>query len=168
MIAWLLLLLAAALVALAFRLRRATGLPWARVQVSDTASWRRAEQPMTSHRYRLTGKLDYVLETRTGLIPVEVKPGRQATTPYESDLMQLAAYCLLIEDSTGNPPPYGLLRYAANTFRVPYTPAIRATLIELLAEIRQDRGADDVARSHHQRPRCRACGFYDICDDRLA
>ena len=165
--AGLLLIVAVALMVLALRLRRRTGLPWARVRQSDTANWRRAEQSLVSHRYRLTGKPDYVLETRAGLIPVEVKPSRQSTTPYESDLMQLTAYCLLLEDSTDRAPPYGLLRYATQTFRVPYTPTSRAALIELLADMRNDRDSDDVARSHGEAPRCRACGFYAVCDDRL-
>lgn len=166
MIAYLLLACAVALLVLALRLRRSTGIPWARVQASDTG-WQRAEQPLVSRRYGLVGKPDYVLETRGGLIPVEVKPGRKASSPYESDLMQLAAYCLLIEDTTGRAPPYGLLRYAQQTFKLPYTPALRSELLELIAEMQEHRGAQDVARSHDSAARCRGCGFYAACDDRL-
>ncbi|HEY0605003.1 MAG TPA: CRISPR-associated protein Cas4 [Herpetosiphonaceae bacterium] len=167
MIAYLLLACAVGLLVLALRLRRATGIPWTRIQTSDTSGWRRAEEPLVSQRYGLVGKPDYVLETRGGLIPVEVKPGRKATAPYESDLMQLAAYCLLIEDTTGRAPSYGLLRYAQQTFKLPYTEALRAELLELIEEMRQNRSAQDVARSHDSAARCRGCGFYADCDDRL-
>jgi CRISPR-associated exonuclease Cas4 len=162
-----LLIGAAVLLVLALRLRRATGIPWARIQATDTGGWRRAEAPLMSQRYGLVGKPDYVLETRAGLIPIEVKPGRQATEPYESDLMQLAAYCLLIEDTTGRAPRYGLLRYAQCTFQMPYTSALRSELLALIAEMREQQTAQDVGRSHASPARCRGCGFYSVCDDRL-
>lgn len=165
--AWL-IIGAVVLLLLAWRLRRATGLPWARVRSSDTSGWRRSEQPLISRRYGLVGKPDYLLDTRGGLIPVEVKPSRRAAAPYESDLMQLAAYCLLIEDTTGRAPRYGLLRYAAQTFRLPYTPAVRAELLQLLAAMRADEVAAEVHRSHGQPARCRGCGFNGACDERLA
>lgn len=120
-----------------------------------------------SRRYNLVGKPDYVIQTRAGLVPIEVKPKRTAPAPYDSDLAQLAAYCLLIEDTTGRAPPYGLLRYANQTFRVPYTRQRRDHLLELLAAIEADQYADDVPRSHHQVARCQGCGFFDQCDDRL-
>lgn len=164
----LLALAALVLLALALRLRRSTGIPWAPVRATDTGGWRQIEQPLISRRYGLVGKPDYLLETRAGVVPVEVKPSRRATTPYESDLMQLAAYCLLVEETTGRAPQYGLLRYADDTFRLPYTSAVRSALLELLEELRADRAADDVARSHQQAARCRGCGFNAMCDDRLA
>jgi CRISPR-associated exonuclease Cas4 len=167
MVAYLLLICAAVLLIGAIRLRRATGIPWARVRMSDTSDWRPMERPLISQRYGLVGKPDYVLETRAGLIPVEVKPSRRATEPYDSDLMQLAAYCLLIEDTTSHAPRYGLLRYAEYTFHMPYTPALRAELLELIEELRNSRTAPDVARSHSSAARCQGCGFYAVCDDRL-
>ncbi len=164
---WILLIVAVLLLVAALRLRRASGLPWARIRIADTGSWRAADQPLMSYRYGLVGKPDYLLETRAGLIPVELKPSRRAKTPYAGDLMQLAAYCLLVEDATQQAPPYGLLRYATHTFRMPYTAAVRAHLLALLDELRQDRDADEVARSHQQAARCRGCGFYTQCEDRL-
>jgi hypothetical protein len=71
------------------------------------------------------GKPDYLLQRREGLIPVEVRPTRRAKQPYESDMMQLAAYCLLVEVCLGERPPYGLLRYANHTFRIDYDDALR-------------------------------------------
>lgn len=164
---WLLLIVAVLMLVAALRLRRASGLPWARIRMADTGDWRPADQPLLSHRYGLVGKPDYLLETRAGLIPVEVKPSRRATAPYAGDLIQLAAYCLLVEDATRQAPPYGLLRYATQTFRMPYNAAVRADLLALLVELRQDRDADNVARSHEQAARCRGCGFYEQCADRL-
>ena len=46
--------------------------------------------------------------------------------------MQLAAYCLLVEETIGAAPPYGLLRYAERTFRLDYTQqALSENLLDL-------------------------------------
>lgn len=163
----LLLLVAALLIVAAIALRRSTGLPWARVKMSDTIAWRRAEQSLVARRWGLIGKPDYLIEVRGGLVPVEVKPGRRASRPYASDLLQLAAYCLLVEDQTGRRPPYGLLRYADTTFRVRYDDDLRSELIAVLAEMRAATPAAG-QRSHKDPARCRGCGFVRQCDQALA
>jgi CRISPR-associated exonuclease Cas4 len=165
--ALLLACLAGVLLWLALRLRQQTGLPWARVKASDTAAGEPLDQPLFARRYGLTGRPDYLLQQGGATIPVEVKPGRQAPRPYDSDLMQLAAYCLLVEESTREPPPYGLLRYANATFRLHYTPEVRAELLAILEEMRDALDEDDCARSHDDPPRCAACGFVAQCSDAL-
>jgi CRISPR-associated exonuclease Cas4 len=152
---------------LALRLRRSIGLPWARVIADDTGAGRELQRPLFAQRYGLTGKPDYLIEQRGGTIPVEVKPGRRAAQPYESDLMQLAAYCLLIEETTGRAPPYGLLRYAEASFRLDYTPQVRDQLLAILVDMQEALADDDCARSHDDPRRCAGCGFRDICEESL-
>lgn len=156
------------LLVLAVALRQRAGLPWGRVAAADVGAGRPLERPMVAMRYGLAGKPDYLVERGGALIPVEVKPGRRAPRPYDSDLMQLAAYCLLVEETTGHAPPCGFLRYANATFRLAYTPAVRQRLLDLLAEMRALLNASDVARSHDDPRRCAGCGFRTLCDDALA
>lgn len=167
--------LALALIALALTLiaagvlaRRRTGLPWGRVLADDVGAGRALQRPLYARRYGLTGKPDYLIERGGASIPVEVKPGRRAPRPYDSDLMQLAAYCLLVEETTGRAPPYGLLRYAEATFRLAYTEAVRERLLATLDDMRDLLGADDAARSHDEPRRCLGCGFRAVCEDSLA
>ncbi len=150
----------------ALRLRRRTGLPWAPVRYSDTRR-QVVEKPLFARRFGLTGKPDYIIERRGCLIPVEVKPGRMASRPYESDLMQLAAYCLLIEETSGTAPPYGLLRYAEHTFRLDYTSSVRDELLLTLDEMRATLDDEDCDRSHDEPQRCFSCGFYSQCNEAL-
>lgn len=163
-----LIVLALAALAAALWLRRRSGLPWAAVVADDVGAGRRLQRPLYSARHGLTGRPDYLIERRGAPIPVEVKPGRRASQPYESDLMQLAAYCLLVEETSGSAPPYGLLRYAERTFRLDYTPAVRASLLATLAEMRDLLDADDAERSHDERRRCAGCGFAESCEESLA
>jgi len=161
------LALSLAALAAALWLRQRSGLPWAPVVADDVSAGRALQRPLYSRRHGLTGKPDYLIERRGAPIPVEVKPGRRADRPYDSDLMQLAAYCLLVEETAGAAPPYGLLRYAERTFRLDYTPAVRTALLDILDEMRDLLDADDAARSHEDRRRCAGCGFVEICEDAL-
>jgi CRISPR-associated exonuclease Cas4 len=156
-----------ALIALisALRLRAATGLPWAPVVYHDADAWT-PERPLVARRLGLVGKPDYLIQMRGRLIPVEVKPGRNAAHPYESDLMQLAAYCVLIEETTGAAPPYGLLRYAERTFRLSYTARVREEVLTLLDEMRNALD-NDCDRSHDDPARCWGCGFLSQCDQAI-
>ena len=164
---WLLLGLALVLILAALRLRRSTGLPWKRIAWSDTGGWRRAEQPLLARRYGLVGKPDYLMDAGRNLIPVEVKPGRRAAEPYPSDLMQLAAYCLLVEETSGARPPYGLLRYAETTFKVRFDDRLRSDLLAVLDEMQTADAAGASHRSHQQPGRCRCCGFVRHCNQAL-
>jgi CRISPR-associated exonuclease Cas4 len=150
---------------LAARWQRAqTGLPYgARVVYADTGAWKKVERPLFARRYGLTGKPDYIVVARGATIPVEVKPNRVAPAPRESDTLQLAAYALLIEENFGAAPAYGLLKYRDAVFQVELTGELRARLLDTLATLRRDRSAREVARSHAEPRRCRACGYRAAC-----
>jgi len=153
---------------LALRARRGqqqSGLPQGRLVYADTGRWSAVAKPYFSQRYRLTGKPDYLVDSDDGLVPVEVKhtaapAGVQA---YTSHIMQLAAYCLLVEEAHGEAPRYGLIRYDNATVQIDYTQALRSRLLKLLDELRASRGMDDVGRSHRDPARCRACGVRHAC-----
>jgi CRISPR-associated exonuclease Cas4 len=148
-------------------LRRGTGLPAGRVTYVDTGAWDRCERPLFSNQHRLTGRPDYLVRSREGLIPVEVKSGATPEHPYSAHLLQLAAYCLLVEEQEGRAPPHGILSYRDRAFEVDYTPALRDELLKTLDAMRRDLRARDVGRSHHERERCQGCGYRDRCDRRL-
>ena len=158
------LVIALALFLSARRQRAQTGLPYgARIVYADTGAWKRVERPLFSRRYGLTGKPDYIVEERGATIPVEVKPNRVAPAPRESDTLQLAAYALLIEEHFGAPPEYGLLKYRDAVFQIEITDELRARLLDTLAALRRDLNAREVARSHDEPRRCRACGYREEC-----
>jgi len=150
-------------------MRQQSGLPQGRLVYADTHSqnWRPAPEPLYSDRYGVVGKPDYVVDTAKGLIPVEVKSSTAPPVPYLGHLLQLAAYCLLIEESSGQTPPYGLLKYADALYEVDFTRELRAELLDTLADMRHNRLAENVSRSHNQPGRCLNCGFYNVCDEAL-
>ncbi|MBN1994337.1 MAG: CRISPR-associated protein Cas4 [Anaerolineae bacterium] len=150
-------------------LRRESGLPAGRLIYADThENWRPNNNPLYSPTHHLTGKPDYLVETPQAIIPVEVKSGHAPNIPYLGHLLQLAAYCLLVEETTGRTPPHGLLKYADALYEVDFTQELRRELLDTMAAIRQARLAETVKRNHHQPNKCLACGFKDVCEEALA
>lgn len=153
-----------ALLLVAWLLRRGSGVPLGDIVYSDTD---RPAQPFISSRYGLVGKPDYVVMHNGVALPVEVKPNRDAAQPYESDRLQAAAYCLLLEETNAKAPPFAVLRYRSAVFRVDYDADLRAELLRLLSEVRAAAGRRNVPRSHQDVQRCQACGFRRSCEESL-
>jgi len=128
----------------------------------------RNDQTLSSHRHHLTGRPDYILEEHGERFPMERK-SRALTRagPYDSERLQLAAYCLLLEEHSGQPVRRGRLEYRNRTLDIPFDAALRAALLETLREIQQQQHASDVRRNHTHPARCRACGFRTRCSDSL-
>jgi CRISPR-associated exonuclease Cas4 len=163
------LLLTAGLVVLWFARyrRRETGVPRGRVVYDDTGAWQECPSPLFSQRYLLAGKPDYIVARGDHFIPVEVKPRCIAGRPFLSDVLQLAAYCLLIEENFEQAPPYAILKYATQTFPVENTPQLRRQLLTTMESMRRDLTNAEVAPSHHSPRRCRACGYREHCGESL-
>ena len=117
-----------------------------------------------SYRYRIQGRPDELRRLPDGrVVPVELK-SRSAPMagPARSHLVQVWAYCLLVEETTGRSPPFGVLRYADREFRVVWDRAARAELLELRYEL--DRPYD--GRATPSAGRCAHCPWVGVCDAR--
>ena len=159
------------------RTQQRTGLPQGEIVYSDTGIRQDIDKPLVSYRYGLVGKPDYLLEIKEGwrtvTIPVEFKSrqmlgsSNDTAQPYENHILQLGTYCLLLEDLEGEAPPYGYIRYADVTFKVPYTGALRQQVLDIAEEIRDAQTARNVPRQHNNAYRCVGCGYRHGCDEAL-
>ncbi len=157
------------------RTRRAIGLPHGEIVYSDTGALERVDKPLVSRRYGLVGKPDYLMRVEDGgqgmgdkiTVPVEVKSRNAPSSPYDSHVLQLATYCLLVEDNLKARPPFGLLRYADATFEIPFTDALRHEVLQIADAIRDARTARAVHRQHNSVVRCRGCGYRRECGDEV-
>ncbi len=148
-------------------LQQDAGLPPGRILYSDPQLIGPPPKPFFDATTMLTGKPDYLVKEGDALIPVEVKSGYAPAEPYAGHVLQLLAYCYLVEQDSGQRPPYGILRYRNRTFAIDYTAEQEATLLDLLAEMREDFRMGELERSHSDSGRCARCGFRDACDQRL-
>ncbi len=150
--------------------RAASGLPRGKVVYADMDGARPPDGPLISRQWRLIGKPDYLIASGKHIIPVEVKSGSlpRSGEPYPGHVLQLAAYCLLVEDTYGRRPPFGYIRYQDATVQVPYTRELRSLLLDTLAAMEQAATARSVPRSHEDPWRCARCGLAHACDQRLS
>jgi CRISPR-associated exonuclease Cas4 len=122
---------------------------------------------LSSNRHRLVGRPDALRRLGDGrFVPVEIKHRpTPARGPHASHRMQLAAYCLLVEEETGVPPPYGILRYSdGGEFRLVWDRSARASVLSTRAAI----GAPYDGRATPSTAKCRGCPWRDGCDARAA
>jgi CRISPR-associated exonuclease Cas4 len=148
--------------ALARAARRRGGLPQGEIRYSDTGE---IQPPaLFSQRLGLSGRPDYLVKRGRHLIPVEVKSGRAPARPYHGHLLQLIAYCLLVEDAYGRRPPYGIIRYADKTFRVQNEGKWRRDVLEMVDEMRRRLRESDAPAKLVDDRRCRRCNFRDACE----
>jgi CRISPR-associated exonuclease Cas4 len=166
---WFFVLLALGLLLLwlARRGRARSGLPQGRVIYTDTGGWSRLERPLFSREFSLTGKPDYLVADEDDVIPIEVKSSRAPAQPYPSHVLQLAAYCMLVEECYRRRPPYGVIKYGDRVFEVDYTPELEDELLATLDRMRADLADGDAPRRHDKPTRCRACGYRRHCEQRL-
>jgi CRISPR-associated exonuclease Cas4 len=151
------------------RSRAETGLPIGRVIYSDTRGWQAAPKPLFSRAHRLTGKPDYLVQQGSTIIPVEVKSApAPGDGPRRGHLLQLAAYCLLVEENYRQRPKYGIVKYADRMFAVDFTEALEAELLDVIARMRDDLAREEATRSHGDAARCVHCGYRHACSERLA
>jgi CRISPR-associated exonuclease Cas4 len=163
------LLLAAGgvLVVISRRWEAEAGIPGGRVVSVDLAGDGRPADPMTDEALGLRGRPDLVLEAGGRWTPVEIKSAQAPPMPYLSHILQLAAYCRLVEVTYGHRPSHGILHYADRTYSLPYTRPLEREMLRMIGRIQaQAGGLPD--RSHQEGGRCAACGYAAICDQRLA
>ena len=94
---------------------------------------------LRSEKHNLRGKPDFIFKNMlTGrLVPMELKSGEIADTPRHGDIMQLAAYFLIIEEAMGVRPKKGYLRYKNAMFKIKNTARLRRALLAVVADMRQ-------------------------------
>lgn len=122
---------------------------------------------LRSERYGLSGKPDFLLRQGDSIVPVEAKTGKTPRQPQPGHVLQLMAYCVLVEENYGVRPAYGIVRYREQQFTIEFTPEREQALLDTLWEIQQARLQDEVHRSHNHPARCAACGYRDRCDQRI-
>jgi len=148
-------------------LSKRTGIPDGRIIYSDPGVWNKTLKPLYDAGIGLTGRPDYLIKKGDQIIPAEVKSSWAPRSPYDSHILQLAAYCVLVKSTYGERPPYGLLCYKNRTFKVKFTSDLEERVLETIDIIRMQKNKEYIPRSHNQPNRCARCGYRNSCDQRL-
>ncbi len=142
--------------------KRVLGLPEGELVYEDADG---EGATLSSSSYALVGKPDYVVRLPDGRpVPVELKLNvHDVTAPYSNHQLQVAAYCLILEDYFTEAPTHGILRYADREFTVEYTPAMRKKVIRQLEQMTLCSEREPPALTKQRAAKCRVCVFQPIC-----
>jgi CRISPR-associated exonuclease Cas4 len=113
----------------------------------------------------LTGKPDYIIKDKNKqLIPIEVKTGNHQK-PLKNHVMQLAAYCHLIEEAYNCFTPYGILVYydTGKQFTVQFDPSKRFELENTINSMRNILVKKNVDHSTIDNDKCFDCSMKIHC-----
>lgn len=121
-------------------------------------------KPFFSKRYRITGKPDYIIKNNNYFIPIELKSGA-CKEPQKNHILQLAAYCQLLEENYGRFCPYGIIVFSDKSkFKIPFDPKIRFELESTIKNMRQIMKTGKISRNHNDLSRCKNCSVKQYCD----
>jgi CRISPR-associated exonuclease Cas4 len=153
------------IVSVYFLSRRSAEAKHGRLVTVDVGGHR--DPPLISHRLGLIGRPDELRRTPDGRpVPVEWKRrAAPSTGPMYSHRIQVAAYCLLLEEVEGVAPPYGVVRYGDHReFRLPWDAAARREVETLLEEMRRPYDG----RATPSPGKCGRCPWRSGCDARAS
>jgi CRISPR-associated exonuclease Cas4 len=138
-------------------------------EILYTDTGRSTADLLISERFHLIGRPDYILEENGERIPVERKDRMLTHSgPHDSERLQLAAYCLLLEERDGSPVRRGRLQYQNTTLDIMFDEALRRKLLATLAAIQASADLEYIRRSHPSAARCHGCEFRLQCAESLA
>lgn len=120
-----------------------------------------------SENVGLSGRPDCVLMVDEEHIPVEIKTGRVPKGPLFSHILQVAAYCVLMEEEFGVPPSHGIIKYGQVENEIEYDASLREMVLTKLAEMREISVTGNAHRNHNKPGKCRNCSRRSVCPERL-
>jgi CRISPR-associated exonuclease Cas4 len=143
--------------------RRDLGLPSGDLVYEDADG---QGEPLSSTEFPLAGKPTYIIQLPDGRpIPiVELKSDAQnRKEPQSNHIVQIGAYCLIMEDYFEEPPTHGILRYADREFTIDYTPTLRKKVLRLLKDMDNCSEQYPPSLTRQRASKCRACLFQPVC-----
>jgi len=123
------------------------------------------EKEIVSEKYGIKGKPDYVLKIDNEYIPVEEKTA-DLKSPTFPHVIQITAYCMLIEDRYGIAPSYGILKYKNMEFKIPYEARWKNLVLQLRENMIKDIEKGESHRNHNNIKKCKNCVRKEYCYER--
>lgn len=136
----------------------------------DPSGTERRSVYVRSERLGLHGKVDAVRTRDGAVVAYEHKRGRAragAAGPeaWDSDIIQVAAYAMLLEEVEGRPAPEGRVRYHGDnvTIRVEITPELRTHVLRAVTRAVELRALSERPPVTAHEGRCIRCSLAPVC-----
>jgi len=124
---------------------------------------------LTCRKLQLVGRIDVIRRDGKWHIPEERKKKiLKGNRPWDEDVLQLFAYCYLLNENL-MPAPKGILIYQNGPrFDLEFSLGARNRLMQVLQRIKSLHNARDVNRSHNSPAKCVSCKAQRICFQSLS
>ncbi|MBD3255175.1 MAG: CRISPR-associated protein Cas4 [Candidatus Lokiarchaeota archaeon] len=127
---------------------------------------KRKEIYLISHKWKLKGRCDYIIEEKGMQIPLEIKYGNcNNEVPYQNDAMQLLCYILLLGGYLNEHIPYGYILYVTSKrkYKVNNTLSYRKMLRSIIRSMHAYMNGNIFPNRTDYTLRCYGCSFMDYC-----
>ena len=125
------------------------------------------EFKISSERLQLVGRIDRVMiekqDGRTIYVPCEIK-NADAIKPYESDMLQLACYAILLEDKFNTKVMEGIIQYKNKSIRIAIDESRRQKVFSIIKSI-DNFPSSQIPKIQENFRKCESCGLRDECFD---
>lgn len=126
----------------------------------------REGRDLVSETYGIRGKPDYIIRFNDDYIPVEEKSSK-ATSPPFPHVIQITAYCMIVEDVYKTIPSYGIIRYRQEEFKIPYEKRWKQIVVSLREKLLVDKEKNEAHRNHNNERKCEHCLLKEVCPEKL-
>ncbi|MFX1259262.1 MAG: CRISPR-associated protein Cas4 [Promethearchaeota archaeon] len=127
---------------------------------------KRKEVYLISHKWKLKGMWDYLLEENGVQIPVEIKIGKcNAHKPFKNDNMQLMCYILLLEDHFSVKYTHGYILYVSSKCKckVNVSLTLRKTIENYFKKIHSYLRSKKIQKRQKNEKCCIKCSYREYC-----
>jgi len=125
-----------------------------------------SEVYVESDNLQLKGKIDRIEKHNETIIPVELKTGNVPKEGvWESHMIQIAAYMLLLEDVLGKKTVVGKVKYIKNNIlrEVHMNPFLKEEIRRLVKEVQEFLAKQDIPDFAKNKKKCESCGLREDC-----
>jgi CRISPR-associated exonuclease Cas4 len=125
-----------------------------------------SEVYVESDTLQLKGKIDRIENFNETIVPVELKTGSAPKEGvWESHLIQIVAYMMLLEEKLGKPTAVGKVRYFKNNIEreVHINPFLREEVKKLVKEVQDFLEKQNLPDFTKNKTKCVSCGLKEDC-----
>jgi CRISPR-associated protein Cas4 len=121
-----------------------------------------SEYRLVDYGLGLSGRVDKIELTAEGVIPIEIKTGKleSGRGAYDSDILQLTAYAIMLENKFGKPIKFGKLVYKNKKFDIDITEENKQKVVELIDKIKNMVFIPQMLSNF---AKCKNCGLREEC-----
>lgn len=126
----------------------------------------RTEATLESQELGIRGKIDKIEFHEDRIVPVELKTGQSSRTgPWNDHIIQVAAYCMLLEKEHNQKVSHGLIIYynPRIVHNVSINPFMVDEVLSLIGEVNSMLKQDSPPPLAENPNKCSICGLKDTC-----